>query len=150
MVQNIWKCSNKNSIFLSQQGWEFFTLFLTFLIKYYQDLSYYHPIIQSNYSMSAIVEKLLSRWWQCIPLIPLFWTSGDIWVCKARVDPLVWLICRLHAMDSSDSPLVQHLLTSYGGGLHPYHCRYGGYLDVSVSDVRLYQTKSIINRYNYA
>ena len=37
------------------------------------------------------------------PVIPLFWTSGDYLVC---------VLCHQHTMDSSDSSLVQHLMTS--------------------------------------
>ena len=47
------------------------------------------------------------------PLIPLFWTFGA--VCpefQTRMDPLSSVLCYLHAIDSSDSPLVRHLLTS--------------------------------------
>ena len=32
---------------------------------------------------------------------------------KARVDPLACMLCCLHATESSDSPLVWHLLTSW-------------------------------------
>ena len=32
---------------------------------------------------------------------------------KAKVDSLTWVFCFLHATDSSDSPLVWHLLTSW-------------------------------------
>ena len=48
------------------------------------------------------------------PLIPLFWTSGDF--CPEFQShggyPTYVLRC-LHAMDSSDPPLVRHLLTSW-------------------------------------
>ena len=55
-----------------------------------------------------------------VPLIPLFWTFGDIcsgfWtssdICpgfQTRVD----LLCAFSLVWSSDSPLVQHLLTTY-------------------------------------
>ena len=59
------------------------------------------------------------------PLTPLFWTSGD--VCpgflsiQTRVDSLIRVLHRLHAMDSSDSPLVQHLLTSLWPAWQPSH-----------------------------
>ena len=46
------------------------------------------------------------------PLIPLFWISGDI--CphfQSQGGSLTRVLCRLCATDSSDSPLVQHLLT---------------------------------------
>ena len=47
------------------------------------------------------------------PLIPLFWIPGDIFPgFKARVDARACTPCHLHATDSSDSPLVWHLLTS--------------------------------------
>ena len=47
------------------------------------------------------------------PLIPLFWTSGDVCpVFQSQGGSLACRLCCLHAMDSSDSPLVQHLLTS--------------------------------------
>ena len=47
------------------------------------------------------------------PLIPLFGTSGDICTgVKARVGTLTSMLCCLHAIDSVDSPLVWHLLTS--------------------------------------
>ena len=45
-------------------------------------------------------------------LIPLFWTSGD--VCpgvQSQGGPLASVLSCLHTTDSSDSPLVQHLLT---------------------------------------
>ena len=45
------------------------------------------------------------------PLIPPFWTS--VLDFKARVDPLTCMLHHLCAMDSSDSPLVQHLLISW-------------------------------------
>ena len=47
------------------------------------------------------------------PLIPLFWPSGDVCLgfqSKSRSPTCV--LPDLLAMDSSDSPLVQHLLTS--------------------------------------
>ena len=47
-------------------------------------------------------------------LIPPFWTSGD--VCpefQNQGGSLACLLYHLHAMDSTDSPLVQHLLTSW-------------------------------------
>ena len=37
---------------------------------------------------------------------------------KTRVDQLFYVICGLHAMDYSDSPLVQHLLTSWAFLIH--------------------------------
>ena len=47
-------------------------------------------------------------------LIPLFWTSGDIWPgFQSQGGCLICMFPRLHPMDSSDSPLVQHLLTSW-------------------------------------
>ena len=45
----------------------------------------------------------------------LFWTSGD--VChgfQSKVDRLTWVFYCLDTMDSSDSPLVRHLL-AFGG-----------------------------------
>ena len=57
------------------------------------------------------------------PLITMFWTSGD--VCPGFQKP-GWIpfcvLCYLHAMDSSDSPLVRHLLTS--DGQHGSQSRY--------------------------
>ena len=47
-------------------------------------------------------------------LIPLFCTSGDI--CprfQRKGGSIVWMLCCLHAMDSTNSPLVQSLLTSW-------------------------------------
>ena len=47
------------------------------------------------------------------PLIPLFWASGD--VCprfQSQGGSLVCVLSCQHAMESSDWPLVQHLLTS--------------------------------------
>ena len=32
---------------------------------------------------------------------------------KATVDPLTYMLCHLHTMESSDSLIVQHLLTSW-------------------------------------
>ena len=48
------------------------------------------------------------------PLLYLFWTSGDVCLgFQARVDPHACMLHRLHATESSDSPLVWHLLTSW-------------------------------------
>ena len=47
------------------------------------------------------------------PLIPLFWTSGDI--CsgfQSQGGSLACMLPRMRAMDSSNSPLVRHLPTS--------------------------------------
>ena len=45
-------------------------------------------------------------------LISVFWTSGDVWpVFQSQGGFLVCVLCHLRAMDSSDSPLVWHLLT---------------------------------------
>ena len=46
-----------------------------------------------------------------IPVFGLLATS--VLGFKARVDTFACLLCCLHTMDSSDSPLVQHLLTSW-------------------------------------
>ena len=64
------------------------------------------------------------------PLIPLYWTSGD--VCPGFQSQDVSIACmlsHLHAMDSSDSPLVQPLLTSSWPArqpslFNPYTCRH--------------------------
>ena len=48
------------------------------------------------------------------PLIPLLWTSGD--VCpgvQSKGGSLACMLCHLCATYSSNSPLVQHLLTSW-------------------------------------
>ena len=43
----------------------------------------------------------------------LFWTCfGLPWGFKGRVDLLACVLHHLHALESSDSPLVQHLLIS--------------------------------------
>ena len=50
----------------------------------------------------------------------LFWNSGDICLgFKVRVDLFACMLHYLHAMDFSDSPLVQHLLTCWWTG----YCR---------------------------
>ena len=48
------------------------------------------------------------------PLIPFFWTSGNI--CpgfQSQDESFVVMLNHLHPMSSTDSPLVQHLLTSW-------------------------------------
>ena len=57
------------------------------------------------------------------PLIPLFWTFGD--VCPglyANVDSPVCMLHCLDTTDSSDSTLVQHLLTSWQLAWRPSCC----------------------------
>ena len=47
------------------------------------------------------------------PLIPLFWTSGDVSPgFQSQGGSLTCVLLRLHTMNSSDSPLLRHLLTS--------------------------------------
>ena len=54
------------------------------------------------------------------PLITLFWTSGDIYPgFQCQGGSLTCLLCHLHAMDSSDLPLVWHLLTSWQPAWQP-------------------------------
>ena len=47
------------------------------------------------------------HWYPCFGLLVMFALGF-----KAKVDPLVCVLHHLHAMDSSVSPLVRHLLTS--------------------------------------
>ena len=54
---------------------------------------------------------LWEHWYPCFGLLVLDF--------KVTVDPLACMLCRLCAMDSSDSPLVQHLLTSWQPGKKP-------------------------------
>ena len=57
-------------------------------------------------------------------LIQLFWASDD--VCsgfQSQGGSLTWVLRHLHAMDSSDSPLVQHLLTSWQPAWRPSRLR---------------------------
>ena len=49
------------------------------------------------------------------PLIPIFWTSGDIYPECIRSLRVFSPVCK----DSSDSPLVQHLLTSWWSAWQP-------------------------------
>ena len=45
--------------------------------------------------------------------IPLFWTSGDVSPgSQSQGGSLTCALLHLHTMDSSDSPLMRHLLTS--------------------------------------
>ena len=78
------------------------------------------------------------------PLIPFLWTCGDICTgVKAREDALVGMLCCLHAIDSSDSPLMWHLLTSWQPAwqashyqstyLHTYKCCLGSRLPLPYS-----------------
>ena len=47
-------------------------------------------------------------------LIPLYWTSGDTFPgFQSQGGSITCMFSCLHAMDFSDLPLVQHLLTSY-------------------------------------
>ena len=49
-----------------------------------------------------------------VPLILLIWTSGDVCLgFQSQGGSLACMPCHLHAMDSSNSPLVRHLLTSW-------------------------------------
>ena len=53
------------------------------------------------------------------PLLPLFWTFGNL--CpefQSQGGSLLCVLCHLHAMNSSYSPLVRHLLTSRRPGQH--------------------------------
>ena len=44
---------------------------------------------------------------------PLFWTFGDVYPgFQSHGGCLTCVFCHLHTVDSSDSPLVRHLLTS--------------------------------------
>ena len=64
------------------------------------------------------------------PLIPLFWTSGDVSPgFQTQGGSLTCVLCRLHAMNSSDSPLVWYLLTVWGSAwqqsfFDPHTCRH--------------------------
>ena len=84
------------------------------------------------------------------PLIPLFWTSGD--VCpgfQSHGGPLACVPNRLCTMDSSDSPLVPHLPTSQWPASQPvvfptcYICSRGRMPGFDrEACVNLYQAKS--------
>ena len=54
------------------------------------------------------------------PLMPVFWTSGHVssWF-QSQSGSLVCVLHCLHAMDSLDSPLVQHLLMSWQSAWQP-------------------------------
>ena len=48
------------------------------------------------------------------PLVPLIWTSGEVCLgSQSQGTSLPCMLHHLHAMDSSNSPLVLHLLTSW-------------------------------------
>ena len=102
--------SNAGSFYLSRtmHGWRF---------------------LWSNFLKNSFGEHGSFLWG---PLIPLFWISGDI--CPGfhtqcgSVDPLACLLCHSHATESSDSPLVQHLLISWQpvwlpNSSHPHTCK---------------------------
>ena len=45
------------------------------------------------------------------PLIPLFWTSADICLeFQSQGGSLACMLSHLHAMDSSDSPVVRYVM----------------------------------------
>ena len=67
-----------------------------------------------SYFLLFFKKKLKIRIPFCGPLIPLSWTFGD--VCPGLQSRSRSLTCTLHllyAMDSLDSPLLWHLLTSW-------------------------------------
>ena len=56
-------------------------------------------------------ENLNFFWRKLVLLTSLFWSSGDVWpMFQCQRGSLTCVLCHLHAMDSSDSLLVQHLL----------------------------------------
>ena len=71
--------------------------------------------------ISLFLINFLRTWVLFVgPLIPLFWTSGDI--CpgfQSLGGSLACMLCHLHAMNSWDSPLVWHLLTSWQPAWQP-------------------------------
>ena len=71
------------------------------------------------YKFNEAHHKLSSKFWRTSvrfvgPLIPLLWTYSDVcpWF-QSQGDPLACVLHYLHATKSSDSPLVQHPLTSW-------------------------------------
>ena len=61
------------------------------------------------------IKSVLWGYWY-----PRFWTSGDI--CpgfKGQVGSFICMLPHLHKMDSSESPLVRHLLTSWQPAWQP-------------------------------
>ena len=57
-------------------------------------------------------ENLKFFWRKLVLLRSLFWTSGDVWsMFQCQRGSLTCVLCHLHAMGSSGSLLVQHLLT---------------------------------------
>ena len=75
-------------------------------------------VIQIFFLCVLITEFFQKNWRTQVPflgsLIPLFWTSGDVCPeCQIQGGFLACVRCHLCAMDSSDSPLVLHLLTSW-------------------------------------
>ena len=67
----------------------------------------HQPFFCQILQIKHVIEKKWSMGWRLL------------WVSKARVDPLTCLLHHLCAMNSSDSPLVRHLLTSWRPAWQP-------------------------------
>ena len=84
------------------------------------------------------------------PLIPLFWTSGDIYPgFQSQVGSLACMLPCLCTTDSWDSPLVQHLLTSWWPAWQPvvfstcYICSRGRMLGFDRETSRIISRRAI-------
>ena len=67
---------------------------------------------QSNISQMSTAPKIFQNILEhiCPSVRLLFWTSGDIYPgCQNKGASLTWMICQMHTMVSSYSPLVRHL-----------------------------------------
>ena len=76
-------------------------------VKSRQYASYWNAFLFYLFLFSFFLEDMSLLCWACFGLLVTSFLGF-----KARVDPLACMLCCLCTTESSDSPLVQHLLTS--------------------------------------